>query len=219
MNNYFSTFESPFCFSSLTFLNPNIMKTKIYFYGALIAFAFAGCAKDGDIGPQGPQGAQGQNYSYTENGFMQGTVTGTRQDSTPFSYTFNYKYNYSPDYFRFEPFAADYYFSLGKYQNSNSAIGGMCRLDFTLPSLTSGTATSNYFYFNLEKDLGNSQTFFFTANTLPDSLYNVSCNSTTHEVTGDFNVSFTGNQSSTGNPGTITGYFKSKVVEYLYRKG
>src|ERR1035437_9391430 len=51
---------------------------------------FTGCTKKGDTGPAGAQGATGVVTTSTD-GFIKGTLIGTRRDGTIINETFNYQ--------------------------------------------------------------------------------------------------------------------------------
>lgn len=200
------------------------MKTKLIFPLMIIVVILSACkGDDGPEGPQGPAGNPGTAFSFAQGGFIEGTITGTRQDGTPFTLDFNYKYYYEADYYRFDINNGQYDFEISRYAASSPQVPGACYLFFELYPLTSTMPSYVAFDGDFYQDLGNNQTFVFALFGISGPsiiVTNFSYNTTTHIAQGDFVINLSGSDNTTGNPATISGSFQSAAVtEYVYRRG
>lgn len=183
--------------------------------------AIASCSgDDGDTGPQGEQGAKGDKGdtgaagadALAKNGYIDGTVTGTRQDGTAFTETFKYEYRGDITILDDDDF----------YVYRNSDLGDdsqYIEIDGSIANAGTPQQTVTPTYFRLEfiKEISVNTLFRLDAwfynnegNSADVTITNYSYNATTGVLT--FNYSFTGDgtdDNSTGKPITITGSFNS----------
>lgn len=199
------------------------MKTKLLIISAVAVLVFGGCAKDGEIGPQGPQGPQGvqgtSGTNFTEGGFVMGTVTGTRQDGTPFTFDFNNKYYDVQDYFYLYTAASYYTFYIRRYPVSNSVYSGYAVVVFNLYPLSSTSPLNASMQIYNYQDLGNNDYFLFiNTSSLPITFTSFAYDSLSHVATGTFSGNDNGTHNYTGNPATVTGSFQTTMKHHYYRK-
>jgi hypothetical protein len=200
------------------------MKTKLVYLFISISVILSACkGDDGPEGPQGPAGTPGPAFSFAQGGFIEGTITGTRQDGTPFTLDFNYKYYFDADNYWYDQFGPIYDFEMYRYAASNPQVPGTCYLTFELYPLTSTMPSYVAFDGDFYQDLGNNQTFVFALFGISGPsiiVTNFSYNTTSHIAQGDFAINLSGSDNTTGNPATISGSFQSAAfTEYVYRRG
>jgi len=203
-----------------------------------IGFAVALSSCDGDDGPQGPQGeagdkgakgdkgdkgdtgdtgAQGTTY-YTKSGYFQGTLTGTRQDDTPFSEDFKYEYAFN----NYEGTEDDEIELVRGDSITYGEDGPYLYMRFNV--IDAGTANETVdpsgFGFNLLRPLDDNMLFRFWANfdagDDSEAAATIVIDNYVHNMqTGAMSFDFTytdsdlGYYNSTGHPVTITGSFNS----------
>ncbi len=185
----------------------------------LTALIFTGCKK-GETGPAGAAGATGATgpvVNLSNAGYITGTLTGTRQDGTPFTEPFSYTY-----YFtglgasgKLDSISAtSYNFNMSRsvndiFSNDNANVS------VNTTSKTSSTGTL-YLNFTFEKSLGTNKTFYFSTSASPSTTATgLSYNASTGLFSGNFNVSLTGGQNTSGNSATIVGSFQG-IMDQQY---
>jgi hypothetical protein len=202
----------------------------------LVGSSLVSACSDGDVGPQGQKGESGdkgavgdtgtagpdgQGY-LVKRGSYEGTVTGSRQDGTPFTETFNFEYSdESFDAFNDED-EGIYSLDIDRYNNSswqdwNPYLG----IDITIENM--GEEGQDIyvtdFDFDFEKVLDATTTFRFELNYNDEdedvpvvTISNFSYNDVTGVLEYDFSFTYDGENTdynSTGNPITVTGKFNS----------
>lgn len=187
----------------------------------IATLALTSCKKEktgpqGPAGPAGPQGSPG--IAYTTNGFIKGTVTGTRMDGTPINESFNYT-----GYFGNSPGTVDslnygYGFQFFMARSTNDIFSSdYINLTINTMSKAASTGTLSSMYFSFEKPLGNNKVFIFTTNSVTTaSVSGLSYNAATGLFSGNFTCYFDGSSNSSGNPATITGSFQCNLMETVH---
>jgi hypothetical protein len=188
----------------------NIFAAAIILAGSL----FTSCKKGdkGDPGPTGPAGTNGLVPTHTD-GYIKGTISGTRQDGVAFNETFNF---------------TNYYSGLSGTLDSNSTVSYDFRIrrsndvfdenmaDITV-NTTSKTATSGTFTlndFSFKKTLStNNQFVFTTSSSQSATITGLSYTASSGLFTGNFSLTVPGFQNSTGNSATISGSFSATITQ------
>jgi hypothetical protein len=180
------------------------MKTKIILFS--LALAFTSCSKDPEVGPQGPAGPAGTSYSLSQGGHIEGTITGTRSDGTPFTTDFNYQHYLQVDNYDYDAFNG-YHFTLTRFPGPTQLSNAGADIEF------------RNFILSIYKDLDNNQVFVFncSAGSTDIVFTNYSYDTSTRIAQGDFAINTS--STSTGWPATIIGSFKSIACkEFLLRR-
>ena len=200
------------------------MKTTIKTIATGLAFTallMTSCKK-GDTGPEGPSGMNGTNGTdgtvpMTTDGFIKGTISGTRQDGTSFNEAFEYtKYFSAGESATLDSMGvANYDFVITRgtttYDNNNAQV----TINTTSKSSGSGTISLDYFAFT--KSLGTHKKFEFMLTGNPTTtITGLSYNMSTGLYTGNFTFNLTGFQNSTGNTATISGSFEGTVTQLYH---
>lgn len=180
------------------------------------ALLFTGCKKDAEKGPTGATGAAGENgvVPTSTDGFIKGTLSGTRQDGTAFNETFEYKNYFQGTSGRLDSnTVASYDFSIqrsgGDILNPN---GASIRVNTT--SKTASTGNVSLTDFSFVKSLGTNKRFEFSINnTQTATITGLVYNASTGMFTGNFSFSVSGFQNSTGNTATISGSFEATMTQ------
>src|SRR6185312_2897203 len=175
------------------------------------------CKKDpGPTGISGPQGNAGP-IAVSNDGFIKGTVIGTRKDGTAFNYIFNFtSYMGSTDN-TIDSTAEQFTFSVSR----SGSVFSRDRVSLQIVSLTKvGTITGiigSSFNIDFQQPLSGGGEFIFSEGTgLSPVFTNVVYNSGTSVISGDYSLSIPGSQNSTGNPATVSGSFQSAVNQLYY---
>lgn len=194
------------------------MKTltiKTFATGIVAAVLLFTSCKKGDQGDPGPAGANGSNgvVPTSTDGFIKGTISGTRQDGTAFSETFEYK-NYwgGPSGTLDSNNAVSYDFMIKRgsdYFGENSAT---ITVNTTSKTATSGNIDLNNFTY--VKSLGSNKRFeFSTFGTPSATVTGLSYDQSSGKFTGNYTFSVSGFQNSTGNTATISGSFEATMTQ------
>jgi len=175
------------------------------------ALAFNGCKKEeGPVGPAGPQGASGALYY--EDGFINGTITGTRQDSTPFTEAFSYTgYDVVPGIYNFPGSS----WTIERH----SGLVNWCSFNITTASLTDSSGFLSSSNFTFQKNISATKVFLFTIDAgTSGSVTNFVYNTTTGVVSGNYSLTLSGTENSTGNAATVTGSFRASTKQLVQRQ-
>jgi hypothetical protein len=187
---------------------------------ASVLLIFGGCKKEGPAGPTGATGSAGSNYSMPSDGYIKGTITGTRADGiTPINISFNHAYYQSIGTMTPGGWWVDTAFSFTRYNGSvQSSQNNNISLYFDITNLSSSTpsvwasTTAGQFWQND----GNTKIFDFSFNSSSTiTITNFSYNNSTGVVSGSFTVNIS--STSTGYPATITGTFQATLKEYVQK--
>lgn len=178
---------------------------------------FTGCkkatnGKDGEAGPQGPQGSPGVVATST-NGYITGTLLGTRKDGTPINETFNYT-NYwgGPSATLDSISAATYVFSFSRGTDILKQDGA--NFTYVAPTLTTTSGSISMSNFAFSKTLGTNKEFqFSTNNTTSLNATSLVYNKNTGLFTGNFSGSISAINNTSGNSATISGSFQVTVTQ------
>jgi hypothetical protein len=178
---------------------------------------FTGCTKKGDTGPAGAQGATGVVTTSTD-GFIKGTLTGTRRDGTTFSEAFNYQNYWGGPSGTLDSMGVGMFgFSINRGTDilSNNSIS----LSINTISPTSTTASYVSMSFSFTKSLGTNKEFYFSQSGGGTTTVNtLSYNKTTGLFTGNFSTSLTASQNNTGKAASIVGSFQATITQLVYLK-
>jgi hypothetical protein len=187
-----------------------------------ITILFTACKKpkDGEQGPQGPQGQQGPAGVVTtsSNGFIKGTLSGTRSDGTAFNSVYNYTNYWGGPSATVDSSSSHYEFSIGRGTDILSV--DVASFNIVLPNFASSSATVYINNFAYSQSLGTNRLFqFFVYNnvTLAGTVIGFSYNPTTGLIKGNYSISISGTNNSTGNPATINGSFEGTATKIYYR--
>lgn len=141
------------------------------FFALALTIAVVSCkGPEGEVGPKGDtgatgaQGITGDSYDKAlENGFLKGTIKGTRKDGTAFEEAFEYKLASNAATFE-NVSSTEHSIYLNRYKNvsggNNSATIG---LQVTNKDQAGATAKLNGAYFSFTKELPGKNIFFIGA--------------------------------------------------------
>jgi hypothetical protein len=184
---------------------------------AMIATAaiFSACKKkepaQGPAGPAGPAGANGVVPMSTD-GFIKGTISGTRRDGTPFNETFDFKNYWGSPSGTLDSIANnDYQFEVSRgediWGNNYASVG------IETTSKTATTGTINNLYITYTKSLGTNKQFVFSVYGGTTTATGVSYSPSTGVFSGAFTYVVPGMYNSTGNTATVTGSFEATITQ------
>jgi hypothetical protein len=180
------------------------------------AILFTSCKK-GDTGPAGPAGTNG-TVPVSSDGFIKGTVSGTRQDGTAYNESFNFvNYWGTPSATLDSTGSAAYNFSITRgvdiFGNNSANIS----VNTTSPASTTGHITLNRFSFSTS--IGTNKQFDFSLNSgVSATITSLAYNTSSGLFTGTFAFTVNGGQNSTGNTASINGSFQATVTQLYYFK-
>ena len=168
--------------------------------------------KDGETGPQGPQGVQGVVATSTD-GYITGTILGTRKDGTPFNENFNYTKYWGGSSATLDSISpATYAFSFSRGVDVLKQDGADFTYTAPTQTTTSGNISLNSFAFS--KSLGTNKEFqFSTTNNTSLNATSLVYNKTTGLFTGNFSGSIAAINNTSGNSATISGSFQVTVTQ------
>ena len=190
--------------------------TKTFATGIVASVLLFASCKKGETGPAGENGMNGANGVVTTStdGFIKGTISGTRQNGTSFSETFEYKNYFGGESGRLDSnTVASYAFSImrGESDILDRDVADIM-IATTTKTATTGNMTINQFMFT--KSMGTNKQFEFMINSGANaSVTGLSYNTGSGLFTGNFNATITGLQNSTGNSATITGSFEATITQ------
>jgi hypothetical protein len=173
-----------------------------------------GCKK-GDTGPAGTPGTNGVVATSTD-GFIKGTLSGTRRDGTSFTETFNFQ-NYwgTPSGTLDSSAATNFTFKISRAVDVFRTNSADISINTTSPTASTGFVTLSNFSFT--KSMGSNKEFEFTVNNNTNSTATaLSYNKNTGMFTGNFTITVLGSQNNTGNTATITGSFQATITQLYY---
>lgn len=197
--------------------------TKSFFitvFSAILLVGIVSC--QGPAGPIGPQGTNGTNGIETaEDGFINFTMSGNRQDGTPFSYTESFKtYIKEDDPCRTSSDASSFY--IRRSPDAASALWGTNYFNLGISKNNLGSNPSATF--ELSKELSPTQVFSircsFSSSANPNPITCIAnYDATTHKLTGSFSGTIPASTTnSTWHDIVITnGSFETSVVDVIYR--
>jgi hypothetical protein len=196
---------------------------------ALITLVIASC-KDGEVGPAGANGKDVDlNKLWTfKEGFIKGTGTGTRLDGTVYSYNMDFEGHYSASASSYSNTSSGTSITVDKmYAEEGDAFteSSEISITFTVSSLVSlGSPVVNSYYITLTKDLGGNKfhkvgIFSFDANTHPVTVSNLSYNSGTGILTGNYTISLPASAGAYGSFSITNGTFSTKLSQAVLRVG
>lgn len=206
--------------------------TKSFFnvlFSAILLVGIVSCkGPEGPTGPQGATGSQGATgttppgLETSEDGFINFTISGNRQDGTPFSYTESFK-TYIKENDPCTLGTNGTYLNLTRSIDAASAIWGSNY--FRLGIDKNNPSTNCTLEFRITKELSPTTKFQilgYMSNSANPS--NINCtanyNANTHKLTGSFSstISASSGNNSTGHDIIISnGSFESSVVEIINR--
>lgn len=186
----------------------------------LSALVFTGCKKGdtGPAGPTGPQGPQGPVITFINSGFISGTITGTRKDDgVAFNEPFSYNYNTQGNGDQVDSIGSNMFtFTIDRYTNDIFA-NKSAYINITTTSKTASTGTLS-FNLNYERQLTSSKLFSFNCNTYSATATSLNYNQSSGLFTGNFSITLSGTQNSTGNTATVTGSFQATMIQVVNLK-
>ncbi len=194
---------------------------RIFLAAATLVVFFASCSKKGDMGPAGPQGSQGATgeAAIITDGYIKGTVSGFRNDGTAFTETFTYTASYSPQQSSVDSVSpTSYDFDIRRAPIDHLFTEFDAELKFNASSLSPVNLTSASFRMSFSKLTGTTEFLFGTNSSgITPLISGVVYDKTTGVITGNYIVTLTGTQNSTGNAASITGSFKATIAQTYYR--
>ena len=194
------------------------MKTTIKALATCVVAAsilFTGCTKKGDTGPAGPAGANGVVPTSTD-GYIKGTIIGTRQNGAQINETFNYQNYWGGHSGTLDSTSSvSYTFMLQRATDIFGANSASISVSTTSPTATTGVLNLSSFSFT--KMLGTNKEFDFTTKGNNTTAVNgLSYDKNTGLFSGTFNLSLNGGQNSTGNAATISGSFQATITQLYF---
>ncbi len=177
-----------------------------------------GCkkAKDGKDGAQGPQGPAGV-VAATTDGFIKGTLTGTRQDNTVFTETYNYTNYWGGQPATLDSTSSGWTFYINRGTSDVLSSDG-ASISFSIPTLTATSAVITNFNFRYSKSLGTNKEFDYSLYSIPtSSITSLSYNQSTGQLTGNYSINLTAFTNSTNHAGSITGNIQTTVTRIYNR--
>ncbi|MDP1800879.1 MAG: hypothetical protein Q8L81_05980 [Bacteroidota bacterium] len=182
-----------------------------------VTILFIGCkkatnGKDGTAGPQGPQGSPGVVATSTD-GFITGTILGTRKDGTPFNENFNYTNYWGGSSATLDSISpTTYVISFSRGIDILKQDGAY--FTYIAPTLTATAGSISLTNFAFSKTLGTNKEFqFSTTNNTSLSATSLVYNSNTGLFTGNFSGSIAAINNTSGNSATISGSFQVTVTQ------
>lgn len=181
------------------------------------AFLITSCKK-GEMGPEGAAGMNGTDgvVATSTDGFIKGSVSGTRQDGTAFNETFEFN-NYwgTPSGILDSNSTTNYDFNISRGTSITENNRASININTSSKTASSGNITLNDFMFT--KSLGTNKKFEFTCNSNPTTaITGLSYNTSSGLFTGSYSFTVNGFQNSTGNTATISGSFQATMTQMYY---
>jgi hypothetical protein len=188
----------------------NIFATAIIVSGAL----FTSCKKGdkGDTGATGPAGTNGVVPTYSD-GYIKGTITGTKADGTALNESFEYKNYYSGQSGTLDSNSTvSYDFTIARSSDVFNENMASITVNTTSKTATSGNFTLNDFSF--KKSPSTNHLFVFTTSgSQTTTISGLSYNTSSGLFTGNYTITVPGFQNSTGNSATISGSFSATITQ------
>jgi hypothetical protein len=178
------------------------------------ALLLTSCKKE--AGPKGDTGDAGSNGTVAthSDGFIKGTVSGTRQNGTSFSEAFEYKTYSQAESGRLDSNSvASYNFNI--YRSEGDIVNpNYAEINITTTSKTATTGTMSFSQFSFSKSMGSNKKFEFMLTGTPSATINgLSYNASTGLFSGNYSINVNGFQNSTGNTATISGSFEATMTQ------
>jgi len=175
---------------------------------------FTSCKK-GDTGPAGTPGTNGV-VPATTDGYIKGTLIGTRQNGTQINENFSFQSYWSGHSGTLDSTSAfSYTFMIQRAADIFGTNSASISISTTSPTATSGVLSLNSFSFT--KMLGTNKEFDFTTNGNNTATINgLSYDKNTGLFTGTFTMSLNAGQNSTGNAATISGSFQATITQLYF---
>ncbi len=178
------------------------------------ALLFTSCKKE--EGPKGDMGEAGANGTVAthSDGFIKGTVSGTRQNGTAFSETFEYKTYSQAESGRLDSNSiASYNFNI--YRSQGDIVNpNYAEINITTTSKTATTGNISLSQFAFTKSMGSNKKFEFMLSGTPSATINgLTYNASSGLFSGTFSINVNGFQNSTGNTATISGSFEATMTQ------
>ena len=173
------------------------------------------CTKKGDTGVAGANGTNGV-VPVSTDGFIKGTLVGTRQNGTTINEAFNFTSYWNGHSGTLDSTSAvSYTFMLQRavdiFGNNSASIS----VNTTSPTATTGVLNLSSFTFT--KMLGTNKEFDFTTNGNNNTaVTGLSYDKNSGLFTGSFTMSLNGGQNSSGNAATISGTFQATITQLYF---
>lgn len=171
--------------------------------------------KKGDTGPAGAAGTNGY-VPTSSDGFIKGSISGTRQDGTAFNnVTFNYT-NYwgTPSGTLDSTSAASYQFNISRGVDIFGTNSAQITVNTTTTNLNgSGNGLISLNNFSFTQSLGANKEFDFTVSNASATITTLSYNASTKLFTGNAIFTVSGSQNSTGNTATVSLSFQATITQ------
>lgn len=178
------------------------------------ALLFTACKKEeGPKGDTGDAGANGTVATHSD-GFIKGTISGTRQNGSAFSESFEYKTYSQAESGRLDSNSvASYNFNI--YRSEGDIVNpNYAEINVTTTSKTATTGNITLSQFAFTKSMGSNKKFEFMLTGNPTAtVNNLSYNTSSGLFTGNFTFNVNGFQNSTGNTATISGSFEATMTQ------
>ncbi|MEO8759834.1 MAG: hypothetical protein ABI388_02245 [Bacteroidia bacterium] len=173
---------------------------------------FAASCKKGDTGPAGANGTNGLVATSTD-GYIKGTITGTRQDGTSFIENYDFENYYGTpsgtlDSTGINSVEFDINRSMDVFGRNSASIA----ITATTPTASTGTLSLNNF--NFTKSLGTNKEFVFSVNNNTTAQVNpLTYNSSNGMFTGSTSVVSNALGNSTAHSATITIQYQATITQ------
>ncbi|HXU26496.1 MAG TPA: hypothetical protein VN698_04630 [Bacteroidia bacterium] len=171
---------------------------------------FTGCKK-GDVGPAGANGTNGIVPASTD-GFIKGTLIGTRQNGAQINETFNFTNFWGGHAGTLDSNSASYTYNVQRAADIFGANSAAISVSVATTTATTGVISLNSFSFT--KTLGTNKEFDFTTNGNNNTtITGLSYDKNSGQFTGSFTMPLNAAQNSTGNTATISGSFQATITQ------
>lgn len=196
-----------------TYMKTKTIKTLVACIAAATILV-TGCKK-GDTGPAGKNGANGIVPASTD-GFIKGTVIGTRKDGTTFNSSFNFQNYWSGHSGTLDSTSA--FSSVFTLQRGADIFGtNVASIQISTASPTATTGFLSMSGFSFTESLGTNKEFDFSlTGNASANVTGLSYNRSSGLFTGSFTINVSGANNTTGNTATIAGSFQCTITQLYY---
>ena|ERR1700752_952051 len=174
--------------------------------------------KKGDTGPAGTNGTNGI-VPVSTDGFIKGSIIGTRKDGTQFNSSFNYQNYWGGHSGTLD--STNAFTSVFNLQRGVDIFGtnvASISISTTSPTATTGFISMSNFSFT--ESLGTNKEFDFSlTGSASANITGLSYTRSSGLFTGNFTFNVSGSSNSTGNTATIAGSFQCTITQlYMFVK-
>lgn len=199
-----------------------LIKFTVFICSLFLITAVSSCKKKdktGDMGPVGAQGSQGNAglLNTINDGYIQGTISGINKNGVPFTENYSYSLYVSSSRESYIDSVNASTYNIGITRYATTQLGDRVVFSFSASSLMPISIPFATFNMDFTKSLGANKYFIFSSNSSANpTLSNLNYDKNTGIITGNYLLTLSSSENSTGNPASITGSFKAKLKLYWY---